>query len=233
MSRSRVILLLLIILSIAVAYAWIATPKQRRVTLGQDTSGQVKSQHQEVSAAVFPAVADLDFSAGGDHSYQIPQKNLFGPLYLPPKVVKKTRPASRSGAKVIKPIVKPQTVVPGVVQPQGPKPIQPLNVLGYLAKAGGNTVFLSSKQGEIYLVKEGDIFAADLVVRNVSGREITISRRQTDQQVVLQLGEVKSQRLPKVRFQSDRPEFEIPQEPQPDKPKMDGAPEEVKQKVDK
>ncbi|MCW8859491.1 MAG: hypothetical protein OQK97_07290 [Deltaproteobacteria bacterium] len=215
MSRSRIILLLLVVLSVAIAYAWIATPKQRRVAPGQAPLRQADSQRLDVTVSAFPAVADLDFSGGGDYPYQAPQKNLFGPLYLPPKP-NKPRPV-RPAPKVTKP-ARPQKVTPVVVQPPGPKPIQPLEVLGYLNKAGATTVFLSSKQGEVYLVKAGDMFAADLIVRSVSDREITIARRQTDQQVVLQLGETKSQRLPKIRFQSDRPEFQLPPEENPDQP---------------
>ncbi len=101
MSRSRIVLLLLIVLSVAVAYAWVATPKQRRVAPGQDSSRQLDLPHEKVTASTFPAVADLDFSGGGDHPYQPPKKNLFDPLYQPPKRIK-PRPVPPA-PKVIKP----------------------------------------------------------------------------------------------------------------------------------
>jgi hypothetical protein len=214
-SRSRIILLLLVILGMAVAYGWIAMPKQRRVAPHQLSSRQGPSQLLDGTISSFAAMADLDFSGGGDHPYQTPQKNLFGPLYLPPKPVK-SRPAPPSPKKP-KPAVIPQQIIP-VAQPPGPPPIPPLEVLGHLEKASGTTVFLSSKQGEIYLVKAGDMFAADLVVRNVSDRGITIARRQTGQQVVLQLGEKKSQRLPNMKFESERPKYELPPEESDDLP---------------
>lgn len=215
MSRSRIILLLLVALGMAVAYGWIAMPKQRRVAPQQLSLPQGPSQLADGKVSAFPAFADLDFSGGGNHPYQTPQKNLFGPLYLPPKPVK-PRPAPPAPKKP-KPAATPQQAIP-VTAPPGPPPIPPLEVLGYLNKQSGTTVFLSSKQGEIYLVKAGDMFAADLVVRNVSERGITIARRQTDQQIVLQLGEKKSQRLPNLMFESERPKFEPPPEESDDLP---------------
>ena len=231
MSRTRIILLLLLVLCIAVGYAWIAMPKQRRVTPGQSAPHQTDRQRQKVSPASFPVVADLDFTGGGDNPYQKPQKNLFASLYLPAKAVK-PRPAPRPVAKVTKPVVRPQKVIPVVIQPQGPKPIQPLDILGHQSKAGEYTVFLASKRGDIFLVKTGDTFADNLVVHSISTKDITIGRKQTDQQVVLRLGETKSQRLPKVRFQSDRPEFKIPKEPKPGKPKPVKSSDVNNKKVD-
>ncbi len=226
MSRARIILLLLVVLCVAVGYTWIAMPKQRRVIPGQRAPRQTDRQQQKVTTAAFPTIADLDFSAGGDNPYQKPQKNLFAPLYLPPKAVK-----PRPVAKVTKPVVRSQKVVPVVIQPQGPKPIQPLNVLGYLSKAGEHTVFLASKQGDIYLVKTGDTFADNLIVNSISSKEITIGRKHTDQQVILLLGEAKSQRLPGVLLQSDRPQFKMLPETAPSKSKVSGAKEIDNKKV--
>ncbi|NOQ52100.1 MAG: hypothetical protein GQ578_07810 [Desulfuromonadaceae bacterium] len=217
MSRARIMLLLLVVLCVAVAYAWLATPKQRRITPGQSLPRQTDLRREKVVPAAFPAVADLDFSGDGDSHYRAPRKNLFGPLYLPPKPVKPRHVPLPP--KVIKAVEKPPKVVPVVIRPQGPKPIQPLDVLGYLNKAGEYTVFLSSKKGDIFLVKAGDAFADDLVVRSVSVNEMIIGRRQTDQQVVLRLGEVKSQRLLDLRLQSSRPAFEFPQKLNSNKPK--------------
>lgn len=216
MSRSRIILLLLMVLCMAVIYAWIATPRERRVAPGQGFTREVESQRDDVTVSTFPAVADLDFSGDEDHPYQGLEKNLFGPLYPSPKQIKPR--VVPPAPKVAKPVVKAQKVVPAVIASPGPKSIQPFDVLGYLNRGSDTTVFLSSQQGEIYLVKTGDMFAADLVVRSVSDREIVIARRHTDQQVVLRLGKAKSQRLPKVKFRSDRPEFKLPQQEPPDKP---------------
>ena len=226
MNRRQITILLLVALCVAVGYAWIATPKQRRVSPGQRAPRQTDRQQQKVTTADFPTIADLDFSAGGDNPYQKPQKNLFAPLYLPPKVVK-SPPAPRPVKKIIKPAKRPQTVI----QPQGPKPIQSLDVLGYLDKAGTYTVFLASKQGDIYLVKAGDDFADNLMVNSISSKEITIGRKQSDQQVVLRLGEANSQRLPGSNFKSDRPQFKMPAETAPSKSRASGAKEINNKKI--
>ncbi len=217
MSRAKITLLLLVVLCGAVIYAWVATPKQRRIASGQGSLPQTQLIPQKRIPAAFPAVADLDFRGGGVHQYQTPQKNLFAPLYLPPKQIK-PRPIP-SPAKVTRPVKQPQHVAPVVLQPQGPEPIQPLDVLGYLNKTGDYTVFLASKEGRVFLVKTGDAFAYDLIVRSISNKEITVGRRQGGQQIVLRLSEAKSQRLPNVRIQSGRPDIkQLPEpaaEPQP------------------
>jgi hypothetical protein len=230
-SRAQITLLLLVVLCSAVIYAWVATPRQRRIPSGQSALQQTQRIPQKKKMADFPTVADLDISGGKNSQYQIPKKNLFAPLYLPPKPVKR-RPMP-SPAKVTRAVKQPQQVAPIGIQPQGPEPIQPLDVLGYLNKAGDYTVFLASKQGHVFLVKTGDAFADDLIVNSISNKEITIGRRQADQQVVLRLGEAKSQRLPNVRIQSDRPAFTMPQEPNPDKPKPADAAETDNNKGDK
>lgn len=217
MNRTRIFLLLLIALCVAVIYAWVATPTQRKIVAGQGSVLQTKGQHQQASPSTIPAVDNLDFSAGGETPYKKPQKNLFAPLYLPPQVVRSS-PPPRPVAKVTKPIAKPQKVVVTAAPQQGPKPIQPLNVLGYLSKQGETTVFLSAQQGNIFLVKKGDTFAGDLVVHSISDHDITIGRQRTEQQVVLKLGKAKSQRLPNVKFRSNRPEYKMPEEPKVIKP---------------
>ena len=227
MSRARIILLLLAILCLAVGYAWIAMPKQRRLAPGQSPAHQAGRQPQKTSVTSFPLVADLDFSAGRNKPNQKNQKNLFAPLYLPPKAIK-APPAPRPVKKITQSVVRAQKVIPVVVEPQGLKPIQPLKVLGYLNKEGEYTAFLSAANGKIYLVKDGDVFADSLMVKSISNKKIIIASKKTDQQVVLKMGEVKSQRLPKVHFQSNRPQFKVPTGKDSNKHRPGGNPETVK-----
>ncbi|MEA3545251.1 MAG: hypothetical protein U9R69_08540 [Thermodesulfobacteriota bacterium] len=218
MNRTWIILLLFMTLSIAVGYAWLTTPKQRRITAGQKRHTQMNPGQHKVSPALVPVVADLVFSESGASQFQQPQKNLFGALYLPKKSVK-PHILPNPVAKMTKPFVKSPKKIAVVMQPQTTDPIQPLEILGYLDKGGERTFFMSSLQGEIFLVKTGEIFADHLVVRSVNEREITIVHRQTDQQMVLQLGEASSQRLPNIKFQSGRPQFKLPPQSNPFKPK--------------
>ncbi|WP_321372486.1 hypothetical protein [uncultured Desulfuromusa sp.] len=228
MNRSQISVILLVVLCGAIIYAWVATPRQRRVADGQGPLQQTQLFSQKKKPADFPTVAELNTSGGENRQYQAPKKNLFGPLYLPAPQVKPHPVPASTPAKVTEQVKPPRQIVPVVFQPQpkGPEPIQSLNVLGYLNKAGDYTVFLASKQGQVFLVKAGDVFADDLVVRSISNKEITVGRKQTDQQIVLRLSEAKSQRLPNVKFQSNRPAFVMPKEPDIDKPKPNnGKPE--------
>jgi len=217
MNRTQIMVSLLVALCIAVAYAWIAMPKQHRILPEQ--SFQRQTEQQKDSPASFPVINDLDFSSSEETPYQKPQKNLFAPLYLAPKVAQ-PRSIHHPIVKVAKAFSKPRKTIPDIMPLLGSKSIQPLDVLGYLSKAGEYTVFLSSKQGkEIFLVKAGDVFAGNLIVLSINDKNITIGQRQTDQQVTLPLTEAKSQRLPRIEFQSGRPEFKMVQEPQPMKQK--------------
>ena len=227
MSRARIILLLLVVLCLAVGYAWIAMPKQRRIAPGQSPAHQAGRQSQKTSATSFALVADLDFSGSGNNPYQKSKKNLFAPLYSPPEAIKPHQ-APRLVKKVTKPVAKPQKVAPVMVKPQGPKSIRPLKVLGYLNKEEEYTAFLSSEKGKIYLVKAGDVFADGLMVKSISNKKIIITKKKDDQQVVLQMGEVKSQRLPSVHFQSNRPQFKIPTGTDSNKLRPGGIPEMFK-----
>ncbi|MBN2793100.1 MAG: hypothetical protein JXQ81_11380 [Desulfuromonadales bacterium] len=217
MSRGQITVILLVVLCGAVIYAWVATPRQRSIAAGQTGLQQTPQLAPKKQPTDVSRVADLAISGGENHHYQAPKKNPFGPLYLPVKPVKQSPVPP---PVVTRPIEPPRQIVPVVISPQppAPEPIQPLDVLGYLNKAGDYTVFLASKQGRVFLVKAGDVFADDLIVRSISNKEVTVGRRQTDQQVILRLSEAKSQRLPNAKFQSNRPAFVMPKEPETAKP---------------
>ncbi len=210
MSRLQIILLLLVFLALAIAYSWIASPKQRRIDPDRSLSSLTEQHTQKSNRQDVPVIADLNLSGGAATAYKEPQRNLFGSLYPPPKPVKVIRRPAPRKPKIRKPVPKPRKIVPVVVKP--PEPIQPLTVMGFLKKAEEYTIFLSSKEGEVFLVKAGDTFADNLEVRRVTGKEATIAHLKTGQQVVLPLSEGKTQRLPNVRFKSDRPAFEPPLE---------------------
>ena len=213
MSRSRILIALLVLLCLALTYAWLTTPRQRRIPT---PSSRLSPPESETPAlASLPVVRPLDFSDGQNSVYHAPVKNLFGPLYLPPPV-QKPRPAATARPKPRPTRPEPQKIMPAA-RPSGPKPIPALTVLGYLSRGQHVTVFLAARTGEIYLVKQGDSFADGLVVQNIDTRGVTVVHAQSGQKAVLPVGEAKSQRLPTVRFQSDRPAF-VPPEVSADKP---------------
>ena len=210
MKRTGFIAILLALLCAAVIYAWVATPQQRSITGGEKVSRSVTTA-PEFNREPLHTVADLNFSSGQTDGFHPPEVNLFGPLYRSRKAEK-----PRSLAVTVKtdqPVIPPpfEKIEPEVLVPRELEPIQPLNVLGFLLKAGQTTVFLASTKGEVYLVKEADVFADDLVVDQIVANEIRIRRKNTAQQVSLRLDEARSQRLPGLKLVSDRPQF-TPQE---------------------
>ncbi|PLY04773.1 MAG: hypothetical protein C0622_02250 [Desulfuromonas sp.] len=212
MNRARILGGLFLLLVIAVIYAWQATPRQERVAAG----GKVvrPPDQRVVTAEQLATVDDLNFASGRESVYSPPARDLFGPIYKAPKrVAAKPKPTPKPVAvqPAPKPVVSPETVM---VQPQL-KPIPSLTILGYLGKGGERTVFLSSAQGEIYLVKQGDDFGEDLYVKEISAGEITIGQWQTGRQVVLRVSETKTQRLPRMKLDSGRQMFVPPETPQP------------------
>jgi len=196
MNRSRLLLLLIVLLGIASWYAWQQNPRQQRV------SKQKKGREKSVSVVHMQAKdIGLDFSGGKKNSFHKPKRDLFRLLYPAPVVVKKVIPPPMP-----KPVVSPVA---------GPKPIQPLNVLGFLQKGDEKTVFLASRQGELFLVKKGDRFADDLLVRELDETHIVIGRNLEDKGVTLQVSAQKKQQMAIPKATSGRPDV-----PSYDEPKL-------------
>lgn len=200
MNRSRLLLLLLCLLGLAIWYAWQQSPRQERVGSRLDVS---KKDSVAAKAAV-GEFARLDFSGGEMNEFHKPKRDLFRPLYSAPAVVKTLpRPKPVVVAPPPPPKPKPKPVAPPPVV--ATKPIQPLTVLGFLEKNRVKTVFLASRQGEIFLVKEGDRFADDLLVQKLTDTEISIGRDRQEIGVTLKIGDKKNQRMGNLNLKSDRP----------------------------
>ncbi len=215
MSRGRILTLLVLLLAAAILYAWWATPRQRSIAnSGQRAQRPAATGKPEQGATVLPAVADLDFKHSPAPAYRPPQKNLFGPLYLPPKPVKPKPVVHRPPPPRMTP--PPPQVITRPIQPVRPDPFPALKVLGFLKKGYDFTVFLADRDGKIFLVGPGETFGPELQVAAIDGKKITLKRLSTGQTQVLPLGEAKSQRIPDVKFQSGRPGFEVPADPEVD-----------------
>lgn len=211
MSRTRIMAVLLILLCGALVYAWVATPKQKRIEPWQGTMQSVK-QSPSMQTLVAAKIDDLDFTQGRKTQFTPPEKSLFAPLYFPAKPVKvyQLSPPRINKPGPVTPVFKTKLVA---ATEKGPDPIQPLNVLGFLNKGGKYRVFLASAHGEVYILKPGDNFSSGLSVVEITPERITIARKTTGQRVVLKIGKAKSQRLPSVSFNPDRPKFKVPAKP--------------------
>lgn len=213
LSRSRMVIVLLVLLAAAITYAWVASPRQERV--GERVYRPLSAHPAQQTAAVdMPEIVNLQDFIGTSEPFRPPHNNLFGALFVappPPKPVAAPPPSS----------VRPPPIHErAATEPTMPYRQQPpdFEVLGFLQKSGGPTVFLASPQGDIYLVKDGSDFADNWRVRQIDQDKIVIVQKGTAEQVVLRLEKAESQRLPTVRIQSDRPSFVAPDPQGSDQP---------------
>lgn len=191
MSRQRILLLLFVALGLALTYAWFETPRQQRVSQGHETAAENSRLANDDRQQARSSAIGLDFSGGEKRSYKKPIRDLFRVLYTKPKPVKQVVVAPPRPKPVEKPIRMPVLPLkrPAALPKAGFKPIPPLKVLGYLQKGETQSVFLSSVQGDIFVVKRGDRFADGLLVRALNTQEIVISRSLKDPGVTLPIRE--------------------------------------------
>ena len=222
MSRSRVLLLLCVFFVAALWYAWQETPRQQKIERVKSGAGRQKAVASAKNGST--GFDELNFSGGEKLSFKQPKRDLFRPLYRAPVVVAQPvtvlEPVSAPVPLPVAPPPPPPPPTPVVKQPTGLVPIQPLTVLGFLQKGMQSTVFHASRQGEIFLVKKGDRFADGLLLREINGDKIVISRGMDDPGVTLTVEEHKSQRMAIRQSPSGRPnvpEF-VPPVPQPRQP---------------
>lgn len=186
MKNSKIILPLLTLGVItSFYYAWQSSPPVPR-----DNSAK-NSRALTLDSAAGTALdsARFDFSGGEQRRFKPPRRNLFNQLYPPPPAPKKV---------VRPPVVLPPPVVEAVAEsvlPVLPEPIltpasrmPPFQVLGFLAKNKILTAFVSLR-GEIYLVKNEQLFADEFRVTELNQEKITIARVSGDGQVSLLLSE--------------------------------------------
>lgn len=212
MKRSRLILILMILLCTALVYAWVATPRQQQASTPASGRAQLMAA-TERSLEELVEVEELVVAEQISQPYRKPVKNLFGALYQPPGVVPQSKPKPRPRPAPNREVVK-TVVIPA--KPVEAPPMKPLKLVGFLMKESRYIAFLASTDGAVYLVKNGDVFAENLVVENISEKSIQIKKRDTGQQMTITMGKLQSQRLPSVKIVSDRPQ--VPQKPElPDK----------------
>lgn len=214
MSRSRLLLLLLLALGLALTYAWRQTPRLQRSTGSVGVSSDKSSDLPDGQSGTVSVSADLLFSAGEETPYKPPKRDLFRPLYeAPPPVAPVVIAPPPLPEPAVVRLPPPVVTPPAVLQRTGRKPIPPLKVLGYLQKGATQTAFLSSAGGEIYVVKRGDRFADDLLVRELTADIIQISRDLTDKGVTLYFAKENARLKAAGPLVSDRPSFTPEEEP--------------------
>ncbi len=151
MKRQKIILtILLVILGLAMTYAFWNAPRQARVASTVPAGSAVKSPApQKVAILDEKRKVRLDLLPRKGEAFAAPERNIFRltevrPQPAPPPPVQPPPPPV-----VERPVVKPP--------PLPVKPLPHFTFLGFLEKAGQKTVFLTSNN-EIYLVKAGQQF---------------------------------------------------------------------------
>ena len=215
MSRSRLLLLLFVLLGLAVTYAWFETPRQQRVKSSAESATDNSVFSVDGKLATATADVGLDFSGGEKLTYQQPKRDLFRPLYSEPAPVKKVVAVAPPPPPEPVETVPPPVMTRSAALPKSSaKPIPPLKVLGYLHKGTTQTAFLSSVQGEIFVVKQGERFADNLLVRELNAEKIIVSRDVKDDGVTLYFSKETARLKSAGPLVSDRPSFtpiEMPQ----------------------
>ena len=182
MKSAKIIILALVIAGL-LYYVWQSGPEIMTVA-------DLNSDRQSNVIPINAQTAEnnrLNFSGGEQRKFNRPRRDLFGLLYPAPAPVKVKPPP-----KVVTPVA---PVVEVVKPPPPPIPVRSttrrmpaFQVLGFLERNAQITAFVSL-QGEIYLVKQDQLFAEEYRVAEITHEMITIARTEGAGEVTLQLTE--------------------------------------------
>jgi len=151
MKRKQLLLMgLVLVLILALIYAFWTNPRQERVASERGSGTSERGASNRATSDERKVRLDLLEEKVG--AFKGIQRDLFGPLFPPPKVVKRPPP----------PVVKPPPPPPPVIRPPTPveivrRDLARFTFMGYLRKQERWTIFLSAGS-EIFLVQEGDRF---------------------------------------------------------------------------
>ncbi len=205
MNRQKLALFLLLIgLVVAVAYAFIRSPKQQEATVLKNRPGDrataLRKEPAAPKAAVVPAGGvRLDLLQGNSAGGVGYRRNIFAPLF---------KEEEKPGMLKLPPPPPPPQKLPPPPPPvaaQAPPPPPPpptpaqldeaelgkIVFLGFLKKGGERTVFLS-KGGQIFVVKKGGQVGPKFRVADLTEDAITIKSVDSDRQMVIPLVENRS-----------------------------------------
>jgi len=209
MTRPAVLFLLLVLLVAAGYYAWQASPQPQHLV---EREAKNKRSSQKKVLKMADEWQSLDFSGGQKLPFKPPIRDLFRPLYVPPKPVKRPVVVSPPPPPVRVVSPPPPPVRPMETEAVGPKPIPNFKILGFLLHDGERQAFLASQNGEIFVLKQGQRFADDLLVRELTEGKIVLSRGPADSGRTLMFNGAKPQRIKVIGGPPSRPSVPIPQE---------------------
>ena len=173
MNRHRQILaVLVVVLLLALLYAWFRTPRQQTVTSqGTAVTQRSPAQQRPAVAAASPSMATHPLAYPEPEQREVVVKrNLFTPL----QVVEARQAAKQATAVKLPP---PPPATPQQVA-QGE--LNQYKLLGLLKKQGKLTVFLT-RNGQIRLVRVGDPLIAGYQITNITDDRLLMRSAEGDE----------------------------------------------------
>jgi hypothetical protein len=207
MKPKRLLLVLSFLLVAAVLYAYLETPRQRQVEVG-NSEAEAGTVAENVESSAVATIDDLEFSTEQNDNYKKPVRNLFAALYQAPKVVQLKSPQPKTvktEPKVAQVAVKLKTEPLAIAEEQAPV-TRSLTFMGHLKTAEVMTVFLSTKAGKVYIVKEGERFGESLEFSEIANNKVVISNLKSGQQMKIDMAVETEQTLPRTSYSSERPD---------------------------
>jgi len=188
MSRQlKQIVVLSVLLVIALGYAYLWYPRQETVDGNVFVPRNVTTEGTLAAGDDLLAGLTITFPPQQVREFVPPKRDIFRPLYVPPKPKPKPKPKSQPKLKP-KPKHKSKPVVVEAPKPK-PKPRQPLAkfaLLGFLDNRGARTVFLQSL-GKIYLVRQGETFFEDYYVDELTDELLRIKKPNDNRKIEIDL----------------------------------------------
>lgn len=215
MNRKRLLLVVLVgILALSVVYAFLATPRQQK-SPPQSAAKKPTSLDLRKPEPSRPSRVHLDALVQQETDFPGARRDIF--RFRP-------RPAPRPQPPPVVPEVpnEPEPVVAETPTPVMPTPAQVtekelarFTFLGFLAKGGERTVFLSSG-GELFLVKPGERFGKEMEFLVTGIKEQILSVQRIGQQGITQIPLVENEALrPSVSAPARRESIDLPELSQP------------------
>ena len=198
MNRSKLLLLLGIILGTAVYYAWETMPVQQHAVAPSQTLKPAPILQRRARADEAQTSWEKTPEPGVFHP---PRRSLFGPLYQKKLIApQRTQPAMAAATSQ----KQPDPVVSDKSQLQANA--TPWAVLGYLEKSGRYTLFLSSgtDTGKVFIVKEHEQFADDFQVKSITAQQVIICQTSSPQEQVIAMRKSENQHFKQLLYQSGR-----------------------------
>ncbi|PLX82235.1 MAG: hypothetical protein C0614_06170 [Desulfuromonas sp.] len=214
MNRKRLTLAVLLgILAVCLVYAYLATPRQQKAPPRAAVAVRTKSNVERPQTRS-PQRVRLDLLQTQETPFPGADRDIFRFREQPVRVV-------RTVVKATEPEPEPVPVVVEQPQPVMPSPIEVVQkelsrftFLGFMAKQGERTVFLSSA-GELFVVKTGERFGKEMefLVTGIEAQLLTVRREGSTQDLRIPLIENENLK-PAVSAPARRESIDLPDLPQ-------------------